>query len=60
MKQEYKRLMQIKMTLNNLESQITYGLRESYGISQALSNVEELIISYKKREKEKNETEETS
>jgi len=58
MKQEYKRLMQIKMTLNNIEPLITYGLRESYGISQALSNVEELIISYKKREKEKNETEE--
>tara|TARA_R100000687_G_C6424227_1_gene152546 strand:+ start:85 stop:243 length:159 start_codon:yes stop_codon:yes gene_type:complete len=50
--------MQIKMTLNNIEPLITYGLRESYGISQALSNVEELIISYKKREKEKNETEE--
>ena len=60
MKQEYKRLMQIKMTLNNLEPLIAYGLRESYGISQALSNVEELIISYKKREKEKNETEETA
>ena len=60
MKQEYKRLMQIKMTLNNIEPLITYGLRKSYGISQALSNVEELIISYKKREKKKNETEETS
>ena len=53
MKYEYKKLLQIKMTLNNLEPLIAYGLRESYGIHQATLNVEELIVFYKKREKEK-------
>jgi|TARA_Y100000296_G_scaffold85002_1_gene119844 hypothetical protein len=51
MEHKYKKLLQIKITLNNLEPLITYGLRESYGIYQALSNVEELIIAYKKERK---------
>tara|TARA_R110000744_G_scaffold215090_2_gene333954 strand:- start:1247 stop:1423 length:177 start_codon:yes stop_codon:yes gene_type:complete len=43
MKNEYKKLQQISRTLNKLEIQVTYGLRESYEIPQAIRNIRELI-----------------
>lgn len=53
MKYEYERLLQIKITLNKLEPQISYGLREFYGLHQALWNIRELIEEHIKAQTEK-------